>query len=56
MGEPHSGETNVSIARRLTTGKMNALIARGQHWSLTELLWERRQDGSLKQRPKFSLA
>jgi hypothetical protein len=56
MGEPHSGETNVPIARRLATGKMNVLIARGQHWSLTELLRERRQDGSLKWRPKTSLA
>jgi hypothetical protein len=28
---------------------MNVPIARGQHWSLTELLQERRQDGSLNQ-------
>jgi hypothetical protein len=29
MGEPHSSETNELIARRLATGKMNALVARG---------------------------
>jgi hypothetical protein len=49
-------QDNVPIARRLATGKMNVPIARGQHWSLTELLRERREDGSLNQRPKISLA
>jgi hypothetical protein len=43
MGELHSSETNVPTARRLDTGKMNAPITRGQHRSLTELLWEGRQ-------------
>jgi hypothetical protein len=56
MGEPHSGETNVPNARRLVTGKMNVPIARGHHRSLTELLQERREDGSPNWRPKISLA
>jgi hypothetical protein len=56
MGKPHSGETNVPIARRMATGKMNALATRGQHWKLTKLLQERRQDGGPNQRPKISLA
>jgi hypothetical protein len=38
MEEPHSDETNVPIARRLATGKMNASAARDQHWNLTRLL------------------
>jgi hypothetical protein len=56
MEEPCFDRTNVSIARRLATGRMNALTARDQHWSLTKLLQERRQDGNLDQRPRTSLA
>jgi hypothetical protein len=44
--EPHSDESNVPIARRLATGRMNTPIARDQHWNLTRLLQERRQDSN----------
>jgi hypothetical protein len=52
MEEPHSDETNVPITRRLDTERMNAPTTRDQHWSLTKLLQERRQDGNLNQRPE----
>jgi hypothetical protein len=35
--KPHAKKTNVPIARRLATVKMNAPTARGQHQSLTKL-------------------
>jgi hypothetical protein len=44
--EPHSDETNVPIARRLATGRLNAPTARDQLWSLIRLLQERRLDGN----------
>jgi hypothetical protein len=49
-------ETNVPIARRFATGRMNASATRDQHWSLTRLLQQRRQDGNMNQRPRTSLA
>jgi hypothetical protein len=36
MEEPCFDGTNVPIARRLTTGKMNALTTRNQHQSLNK--------------------
>jgi hypothetical protein len=42
MKEPHFDETNVPIARELSTERMNAPTAREQHQSLTSLLQERR--------------
>jgi hypothetical protein len=56
MGGLYFSESNVPIARRLTTGKMNAPIAREQHGTLTKLLQKRRQVGSLNWRPRISLA
>jgi hypothetical protein len=55
MEEPCFDKTNVPIARRLATGRMNAPAARDQRWSLTRLLQERRQDGNLNQRARTSL-
>jgi hypothetical protein len=56
MEEPCFEETNVPIARRLATGRMNAPTARDQHRCLMRLFQERRQDGNLNQRPRTSLA
>jgi hypothetical protein len=50
--EPNSDKTNVPIARRLATGRMNASAARDQQWSLTKLLQERREDGNPNQMPR----
>jgi hypothetical protein len=42
VGGPHSEKTNVPIARRLATGRMNAPAIREQHQSLTKLLQEKK--------------
>jgi hypothetical protein len=56
MEEPLSDKNNVTIARGLATGRMNTPTAKDQHWSLTRLNQERRQDGNPNQRPRTSLA
>jgi hypothetical protein len=43
MKEPSFDETNVPIARKLATGRMNAPATRDQHQSLIRLLQERKQ-------------
>jgi hypothetical protein len=53
--QPLFNETNMPIARRLATGRMNAHAARDQHWSLTRQLQERKQNGKSKQKPRTSL-